>query len=158
LDKKCRFSKNYHFFSFQAISKFEAMPFNMFFNRKLKDNQECVLKEFMEYIALNINEDKKSVVEDIWKSLGNKLRADERVKKIMSDTNKILNTRFSSKSVALEQRETLDEPKEMNPKDKEEIKNKLEEAKKAYREKGEMKKVEGGFEALAKMIGGSEGR
>lgn len=49
-------------------------------------------------------------------------------------------------------------PLEMPEEDKEVLKQKLKEAKKAYREKGEMKKVVGGFEALAKMIGGSEGR
>ena len=77
--------------------KFEAMPFNMFFNRELKNNNEAGLKDFMGYIASNINEDKKEVIKDIWNSLGGKLRSDPRVQNIMHNTDKIVRTRFPSK-------------------------------------------------------------
>lgn len=77
--------------------KFEAMPFNMFFNRELKNNNEAGLKDFMGYIASNINEDKKEFIKDIWNSLGGKLRSDPRVQNIMHNTDKIVRTRFPSK-------------------------------------------------------------
>ena len=76
--------------------KFEAMPFNMFFNRELKQNNEAELKDFMVYIASNINEDKKNVINDIWTSLGGKLRMDTKVQNIMRETNHILHERFPS--------------------------------------------------------------
>lgn len=95
--------------------KFEAMPFNMFFNRELKRGDDDklkgfladsgihmklgveYLKDFMEYIASNINEDKKGVIKDIWTSLGGKLRSDPRVQKIMNETDQIIKTRFPSR-------------------------------------------------------------
>jgi len=77
--------------------KFEAMPFNMFFNRELKNNNETGLKDFMKFIASNINEDKKGIIKDIWTSLGGKLRIDPRVQNIMNDTDQIINTRFPSR-------------------------------------------------------------
>lgn len=73
--------------------KFEAMPFNMMFGKALKNNRTEELQEFMTTIAKNLNEDKKSVMKDIWTSLGQKLKEDSRVKKIMSETNNVLNTR-----------------------------------------------------------------
>lgn len=76
--------------------KFEAMPFNMFFNRELKNNNDTGLKDFMEFIASNINEDKKDVIKDIWTSLGGKLRSDPHVQKIMYYTDQIIKTRFPS--------------------------------------------------------------
>ncbi len=76
--------------------KFDATPFNMFFNRELKNNNDTGLKDFMEFIASNINEDKKDVIKDIWTSLGGKLRSDPHVQKIMYYTDQIIKTRFPS--------------------------------------------------------------
>lgn len=73
--------------------KFEAMPFNMMFSKALKENKTTELKEFMGYIAANLDESKKGVLKDIWTSLGQKLRDDTRVQSIIRDTDKILKSR-----------------------------------------------------------------
>ncbi len=73
--------------------KFEAMPFNMMFSKALKENKSQELKEFMGYIATNLDESKKGVLKDIWTSLGQKLRDDTRVQSIIRDTDKILKSR-----------------------------------------------------------------
>lgn len=73
--------------------KFEAMPFNMMFSKALKENKSTELKEFMGYIAANLDESKKGVLKDIWTSLGQKLRDDARVQGIIRDTDKILKSR-----------------------------------------------------------------
>ena len=75
------------------MDKFMAMPFNMYFSRELKNNNTEGLHEFMTYIAANLNEDKKKVLRDIWSSLGQKLRSDERVQKIIADSDKIMKSR-----------------------------------------------------------------
>jgi len=53
--------------------------------------------------------------------------------------------------------ETYDEPKVLTEEEKEEVKNKLKEAKKAYRNENKMKKVEGGLEGLLSLMGGMDG-
>lgn len=73
--------------------KFEAMPFNMMFSKALKENKTTELKEFMGYIAANLDENKKGVLKDIWTSLGQKLRDDTRVQSIIRDSDKILKSR-----------------------------------------------------------------
>lgn len=77
--------------------KFTAMPFNMFFNRKLKNNETDELQSFMGYIAANLDEGKEKVLQDIWTSLGQKMRSDEKVRKIIAATDKIYKSRDFSK-------------------------------------------------------------
>lgn len=67
--------------------KFEAMPFNMFFNRELKQGNKEGLKDFMVYIASNLEEDKKKVLQDIWTSLGKVLKEKNEVKEIINECN-----------------------------------------------------------------------
>ena len=77
--------------------KFTAMPFNMFFNRELKSNNAEELQSFMGYIASNLDEGKGTVLRDIWTSLGQKMRSDERVSKIIAATDKIYKSRDFNK-------------------------------------------------------------
>lgn len=75
------------------MDKFYAMPFNMMFSKALKNNDTQALQGFMDYIASHLNEDKKGVLKDIWTSLGQKLRADSRVQKIIAQSDKVLKSR-----------------------------------------------------------------
>lgn len=75
------------------MDKFEAMPFNMMFSKALKENKTAELKNFMGYIAANLDESKKGVLKDIWTSLGQKLRSDTRVQTLIRDTDNILESR-----------------------------------------------------------------
>ena len=63
------------------------MPFNMFFNRELKQGNKESLKDFMVYIASNLNEDNKKVLQDIWGSLGKVLREKNEVKEIIKESD-----------------------------------------------------------------------
>ncbi len=63
-----------------------------------------------------------------------------------------------NKYVVVEETEVFDESVEMSKEDKEAIKQKLKEAKKAYRNENKMKKVEGGLEGLLALSKGGDGR
>ncbi len=77
--------------------KFTAMPFNMFFNRELKNGNEADLQNFMIYIASHLNE--KKTLSNIWISLGKTLREKPEVKSIISACEKAFDDSLKERKI-----------------------------------------------------------